>query len=103
MFALLSHRCMRWLGHVHRLQDGRIPKGLPYGEFATGSRPACRPTLRYKDVCKRDVKESGIDPARWKSVADDRNRWRCAVPTGVELRENRREAQWVFPSPKNHY
>ena len=53
MYALLTKRCLRWLGHV---TDGRLPKDILYGELATGSRPTGRPTLRYKDVLKRDLK-----------------------------------------------
>ena len=31
----LKQRRMRWLGHVTRMKDGRIPKDLSYGEQAT--------------------------------------------------------------------
>ncbi|KAI4877165.1 hypothetical protein NFI96_020668 [Prochilodus magdalenae] len=56
MFALLTKRPLRWLGHVTRMQDGRIPKGILFGELATCSRPTGRPKLRYKDTCKQDLK-----------------------------------------------
>lgn len=62
MFALLTQRRLRWLGHVSRMNAGRIPRDLLYGELATGSRPAGRPILRYKDVCKQDLKASNINP-----------------------------------------
>ncbi len=39
MFTLLRQRRLRWLGHVHRLPDGRIPTDLLYGELASGKRP----------------------------------------------------------------
>jgi hypothetical protein len=48
MFALLTKRRLRWLGHVTRMQDGRIPKDILYSELATGSRPVGRPILRYR-------------------------------------------------------
>ena len=38
------------------MEEGRIPKDMFYGELATGARPVGRPTLRFKDVCKRDLK-----------------------------------------------
>ncbi|KAI8512327.1 hypothetical protein Bbelb_089660 [Branchiostoma belcheri] len=86
MYALLSQRRLRWLGHVSRMDDGRIPKDVLYGELATGARPAGRPVLRYKDVLKRDMKAGGIDQTSWETVAADRSRWRQAVKTGVKTR-----------------
>ncbi|GFR69794.1 hypothetical protein ElyMa_003766800 [Elysia marginata] len=62
LFAILSQRCQRWLGHVCRMEDSRIPKVFLYGELASGSRLTGRPTLRFKDVCKKDLKTCGIQP-----------------------------------------
>ena len=49
MNTLLSQRNMRWLGHVHGLVDGRIPKYLLYGDYVT----RC-PCLRYKVTGKQE-------------------------------------------------
>ena len=54
------------------LARGCIPKDLLYGELAEGSRPVGRPRLRYKDICKRDIKLSDIDVNKWESYAGDR-------------------------------
>ncbi|XP_036407648.1 uncharacterized protein LOC118793535 [Megalops cyprinoides] len=56
MFTLLRQRRLGWLGHVHCMEDGRIPKDILYGELASGTRTNGRPKLRYKDVSKRDMK-----------------------------------------------
>ena len=40
MYTLLRQRRLRWLGHVRRMEDGRIPKGILYGELASGKRSA---------------------------------------------------------------
>ena len=61
IFMLLSQRRLRWLGHVHRMADGRIPKDLLYGELSRGARSRGRPRLRFKDTCKRDLKSASID------------------------------------------
>ena len=61
LYTLLKQRRMRWLGHVTRMKDGRIPKDFLYGELATGKRLTGRPQLRFKDVCKRDHKALGIN------------------------------------------
>ena len=50
MYTLLRQRRLRWLGHTHRMADGRIPKDLLYGELATGSRRRIQPHLHFKDV-----------------------------------------------------
>ena len=94
MFAILSQKRQRWLGHVRRIQDGRIPKDILYDELATGSRPAGRPVLRYKDVCKRDLKTGNINPADWESTAADRSSWRLAVKVGIKTSKLKREEQW---------
>jgi len=43
MYTLLRQRRLRWLGHVRRMEDGRIPKDLLYGELAEGHREKSRP------------------------------------------------------------
>ncbi|KAK4299069.1 hypothetical protein Pmani_028621 [Petrolisthes manimaculis] len=37
MFVILSKRCLRWLGHVKRMECDLILKDLLYGERANGS------------------------------------------------------------------
>ena len=94
MFAILSQKRLRWLGHVRRMQYGRIPKDIQCGELATGSRPTGRLVLRYKDVCKRDMKTGNINPADWEATAADRSSWRLAVKAGIQTSELKREEQW---------
>ncbi|RJG15198.1 hypothetical protein D4A39_16670, partial [Alcanivorax profundi] len=93
MFATLSQRRLRWLGHVCRMDDGRIPKDILYGELATGTRPTGRPALRYKDVCKRDLKSCNINPADLETATSDRSSWRANVKTGVKQAEEKRDIQ----------
>ncbi|CAH1268131.1 TLR1 [Branchiostoma lanceolatum] len=79
MFTLLRQRRLRWLGHVRRMEDGRIAKDLLYGELISGKRRTGRPQLRFKDVCKRDLKALDIDTEHWEDLASDRSRWRCTL------------------------
>ena len=79
MYTLLRQRRMRWIGHVRRMEDGRIPKDILYGELAVGKRPRGHPQLRYKDVCKRDMRALEIDPKSWEDIAADRSSWRCLL------------------------
>ena len=79
MHILLRQRRLRWLGHVRRMEDGRIPKDILYGELALGRRITGRPHLRYKDVCVRDMKVVDIDTMSWEGLAADRTKWRIAL------------------------
>ena len=89
MSTLLRQRRLRWLGHVHRMPDGRIPKDLLYGELATGSRRRGRPQLRYRDALKRDMKAVGIDTETWENLAADRSQWRGAVTRHLKTGEEK--------------
>ena len=87
MFTLLRQRRLRWLGHVHRMDDGRIPKDLLYGELAAGKRTTGRPQLRFRDVCKRDMKALQMDPDHWEALAADRPRWRSSLKQQLKTGE----------------
>ena len=87
MYTLLRQHRLRWLGHTHRMGDGCIPKDLLYGELATGSRRRGRPHLRFKDVCKRDMKACNINTKSWEAFADNRTMWKQTVSQGLESGE----------------
>ncbi|TRY65229.1 hypothetical protein DNTS_002937, partial [Danionella cerebrum] len=61
LHAVLRTRCLRWLGHVRRMDTGCIPKDLLYGELDEGQRTTERPKLRFKDICKKDMKLCSIN------------------------------------------
>ncbi|XP_067906480.1 sodium-coupled neutral amino acid symporter 1-like isoform X1 [Heterodontus francisci] len=81
---LLSQRRLRWLGHVCRMEDGRIPKDALYSELATGIRPTGHPCLHFKDICKHDMKSCNIDHKSWESLASDCQSWRTAIKAGLK-------------------
>jgi len=79
--SLLVHTQLRWVGHVQRMPDSRIPKFLLYGELGNGVRSRGRPLLRYKDVVKRNVVSAGI--SNWEELAEDRQKWRAEIRAGA--------------------
>ena len=93
MFTLLRQRRLRWLGHVHRMKDGRIPKDLLYGELESGSRPVGRPKLRFKDVCKRDMLATGLPAGNWETHAADRGEWRSVCSRVLQVGETKLKAE----------
>jgi hypothetical protein len=88
MHTILCERRLRWLGHVKRMDPGRIPKDLLYGELAEGSRLTGRPKLRFKDVCKRDLKRCDMDTHSQEYIADNRPAWRQSVKEGTRHAED---------------
>ncbi|KAK3864573.1 hypothetical protein Pcinc_029756 [Petrolisthes cinctipes] len=61
------------------MEDGRIPKDILCGELATGQRSIGRLQLRYKNVCKRDMKALDINTNSWEDLAADRTSWRSTL------------------------
>ena len=45
MYTLLRQRRLHWIGHVHKMDNGCIPKDLLYSELATGKRKKGSPHL----------------------------------------------------------
>ena len=89
MYTLLRQPRLRWLGHVRRMEDGRIPKDILYGELALGRRTTARPHLRYKDVCIRDMEAVDIDTMSWEALASDRTKWRSALKQHLKTGEDK--------------
>ena len=97
--ATLAATQLRWLGHVARMEDSRIPKLVLYGEMAEGRRRQGGQKLRYKDVAKRHMKAMDLDPKNWEELAADRAKWRCSLYNGKATINNK----IVTASDLQHY
>ena len=91
--TLLIQRRLRWLGHVHRMDPGRLPRQILYGVLREGVRRTGRPLLRFKDVCKRDLQLTEIIPNTWEILATDRKAWRRGVKDGAHRAEMKARAE----------
>ena len=77
MYTTLSHRRF---GHVLIMRDERISNNLLYSELVVGKRIVARPRLRYKDICKHDLKSfRNVNIDQWEKITDDRNKWRSLI------------------------
>ncbi|CAI5793948.1 ADAM metallopeptidase with thrombospondin type 1 motif 13, partial [Podarcis lilfordi] len=84
-----------WASHGRtEMEDDRIPKDVLYGELASGTRHAGRPTLHYKDVFKHDMKADKINPALWEFLADNHSTWRQTVGSCIHSHDKRRNVCW---------
>ena len=85
--TMLPGNCLRWLGHVSRMKDDRIPKQLLFGELARGTRDRGRHRKRWKDCAKDNLKSFNIDYNSWYSQTQDRARWQQNVREGKAFSE----------------
>ena len=69
------------------------PKTFCMASLPLRSRPTGRPTLRYKDVLKRDLKAGGIAPTGFEALAADRSGWRYTTESAIKTAEQKREEQ----------
>ena len=109
---MLSEIRLRWLGHVKRMEPGRIPKDILHGEVTEGKRKAGHPFLRYKDTWKRDLKPSGIylkhGRSRETTVQHGARPWGRAWKqenrraTAVQKRQKRKEGRNQPFQPSRH-
>ena len=77
--ALLTQNQLRWIGHVVRMEDTRLPKLVFYSELSEGSRNRGRPKLRLKDCVKRHLKACNVQVDSWEQTAKDRPRWKAVL------------------------
>lgn len=67
---------LRWVGHVVRMGDCRVPKKL-FETNPEGTRGRGRPKGRWKDAVTKDL--SGLRVRNWRSLAVNRDRWRSLL------------------------
>ena len=79
---IISHirsQRLRWAGHVARMENVSIIKGLETG-IPEGMRPVGRPRMRWSDNIKRDMELLQVEnPAEWRDLAQNCRQWRLLV------------------------
>ena len=67
------------MGHVNRMEDGRLPNVILYSEHVAGTSHAGCPIIGFKDVCQRDMKSAKIEKLKLEVVSSKLNNWRNTI------------------------
>ena len=80
--TLVMSERLRWLGHLNRMSDDRLPKRLLFGQMKDAPRRPGGQKKRFKDVCKITMKAFGLDVKSWESESKARDSWRHQLHLG---------------------
>lgn len=83
--SMLAKRHLKWIGHVIRMKDNKLPRLILYGQLQQGNRAPGGQMKRYKDHCKNLLKQYRIQLTALETLAPDRVNWRRAVHEGATL------------------
>lgn len=76
--ATLTAYRLRWLGHVGRMEHGRLPHVALFSSLHNVRKRAKRgrPPLRWEDCVCSDLKQLGISAEEWEDACQLRSAWR---------------------------
>ena len=74
---IVSHRRLRWLGHLARMPDERLPKRVLFGHM-DGSGLRGRSQKQWMDYVREDLHFAGLSITWWRK-SQDRAGWRAAI------------------------
>ena len=89
---MIIARQLRWVCHVIRMPENRLPRQVLYGELRDGIRAAGRQKKRFKDQLNSNLKSCLIDPNQLEELASNRPAWRSTIKQGIEIFEENRTA-----------
>ena len=89
-------RQLRWLGHVIRLPDNRLPRRLLYGELSQGQSSVGRPKKRFSDYIRITLQKCNIQLSNLDASASGRDVWRTVCEAGLNNFMN----GWISDSMK---
>ncbi|KAI8507031.1 hypothetical protein Bbelb_154700 [Branchiostoma belcheri] len=90
--TVAGHR-LRWVGHVSRMPETRLPRQILFSQLESGTRPRGAPRRRFRDQLKDTLLRCAIDQDSWEHLAEDRAKWRRTVMQGTAHMEDQRRAE----------
>ena len=69
--TLLKLAQLRWIGHITKMPDERLPKKILTGELQIGKRSHGGQKKQYKGKLKASLKYFNIPTESWEQIAQD--------------------------------
>ena len=82
--SILTQRRLRFLGHLSRMSEDRLPKQLLVSAPVGGKRTAGGQKRRWSDLVSNDLKQCNLSRS-WREQAQERDSWRATIRRRVEL------------------
>ena len=90
--TMLTHRRLRLLGHILRMDENRLPRKLLVCALFRGRRSAGGQKLRWNDQVVRDLRSCDLNDD-WRTIAQDRSEWRSKIRAATQKLNITKEAQ----------
>ena len=79
----VGHRRSKWLGHLARMYDERLPKRVLFGHM-NGSGVRGKSQKRWVGYVREDLQFAGLSLTWWRK-SQDRADWRAAIECLLQL------------------
>ena len=94
----LARRRLRWLGHVSRMEWGRLPRKF-LSSWVYQVRPLGRPHLRWAESIRADLQRAGLPVTKWADKAKDKAAWKEMIRQLDEPKQNGKRRKRALSGP----